>query len=121
MWLAETDWRAAVASAVCGSLTAITRARSRRGAKLPTLSAMSSATIGITRANTCHRIGLQVGQDYVVLALEASRGNMTLPAHWLPLMLDEQFQIGLERGDDPHFLDQYRELLREAVEETMLH
>jgi hypothetical protein len=36
-------------------------------------------------------------------------------------MLDEQFQIGLERGDDPHFLDQYRELLREAVEETMLH
>jgi hypothetical protein len=42
---------------------------------------------------------------------------------WLvgyPLMLDEAFQIGFERGDEPLFLQQYKELMREANDEALL-
>jgi hypothetical protein len=99
---------------------------------------------------------MEVGHEYVVLALEASPGNALMPAglmvfvgleydhtsapvscfevldarvspawrlgrvgnRWLigyPLMLDENFQIGLERGDEPQFLIRYRELLTQAA------
>jgi hypothetical protein len=102
------------------------------------------------------RFGVEVGAEYVVLALEAkATAGKWLPAglhlfvgdrfshrcvpiacveiidprisakwqigqvgeRWLigyPLMLDLNFQIGLERGDDPGFAAMYQDLLSEA-------
>jgi hypothetical protein len=34
-------------------------------------------------------------------------------------MLEERFQIGLERGDEPKFAAHYRDLLAKAVEESL--
>ena len=111
---------------------------------------------------------LDVGREYVVLALEAYAGlgsaaakSIDLPAglwvfvgteseyvwapiacfaivdskvsplwrlgsvrrRWLvgyPLMLEEAFQTGFERGDEPEFREKYKEMMREANEEALL-
>src|SRR4051812_45188525 len=106
------------------------------------------------------RFGVEIGKEYVVLALEASTGNdgWTPPGllvlvgrdysharipincvqirdsrisaswqigqvqeRWLigyPLMLDETFQIGLERGEDVRFAKMYSDLLHRAHDEA---
>jgi len=42
---------------------------------------------------------------------------------WLvgyPLMLEEAFQTGFERGDEPEFREKYKEMMREANDEALL-